>query len=216
ADKADQRGRERNQSSRDRRRVHDRAGQDEQRDGEQRETRCAIVHFQRQIGQHMRPLDEEYRQHGDEAERHRDRHVQDRKADHADKHQRDGHRLASVPLTSGAPCDMASIVSVSMKPEPRASRSSLGSRSASAMTINTAPIGTADAVTRCGIHSRLTRLSLPRTTSTSKPVHASMMKKINTTASANSVAITRSFGGMALTKPGTPMCAPRKAASAEP
>src|SRR6185437_1736328 len=165
----------------------------------------------------MRPLDEDDRHHGDEAERHRDRHIEHRKADHAEQHQRDGHLRVSVPApVSGAPCDMASIASVSMKPAPRASRSSLGIRSASARMNKAAPIGTADAVKRCGIHSRLTKLSLPRTTRTSMPVHVSMMKKTKTTASANSVAISRIFGGMALTNPGTPMCAPRKAASAEP
>ena len=35
-------------------------------------------------------------------------------------------------------------------------------------------------------------------------------------ASANKVVISRAFGGMALTSPGTPICAPRSAASAEP
>ena len=119
-------------------------------------------------------------------------------------------------MVAGAPCAIASIASVSMKPEPRASRSSLGKRSASASTNSAAPIGIAEAVTRCGIHSRLTRLSPPRTTSTSMPVQVSMMKKTNTTASANKVAASRQFGGMALTKPGTPICAPRSAASAEP
>src|SRR6185437_13197047 len=162
----------------------------------------------------MRALDEDDRHHGDEAERHRDRHIEYRKADHAEQHQRDGHGRFSVPpLKSGAPCDMASMASVSMNPEPRASRNSLGRRSASATMTSSAPIGTAEAVTRCGIHSRLTRLSLPSTTKTSNPVQASMMKKMKNTASANSVAATRAFGGIALTKPGTPMCAPRNAAS---
>ena len=61
AHEADQRRGKSNQPSRDRGGVHDGAGEDEQRDRQQREARGAVEHHQREIGQHGRALDDDDR-----------------------------------------------------------------------------------------------------------------------------------------------------------
>ena len=93
---------------------------------------------------------------------------------------------------------------------------SCGSRNASAMMNSTAPIGITDCVSISGTCGRLTRWSPLSTVSTSRPVYASTPKNRNTKASAINVTTTRMRGGRALTSPGTPIWAPRKAASAAP
>ena len=91
ADEADQRHAEIHQPARDRRRVHDRAGEDEHRDGEQRKALRALVHGQRHVGQHVGALRQQDRRRGDDAERDGDRHVDEDEDDQRDEHQEDGH-----------------------------------------------------------------------------------------------------------------------------
>ncbi len=67
ADPAEQRRRERDQPARDARRVHDRARQDEQRDRDQREAGRAVVHRDRDVGQHRHALRGDQRDDRDDA-----------------------------------------------------------------------------------------------------------------------------------------------------
>ena len=86
--------RERDQALRDARRVHDRAGQDEQRDREQREARRAVVGDDGEVGQRCRRRGvDDHRDQRDDAERHRDRHVEQHQREHGrEEAEHHGHR----------------------------------------------------------------------------------------------------------------------------
>ena len=105
---AEQRRGEGDQPLRDARRVHDRAGEDEQRDREQREAGRAVVGDDRQVGQDVEPVRRDHRDDRDDAERHGDRHVDQHQREHGgEQQQHDGHRAIArrqcVPSASAAP-----------------------------------------------------------------------------------------------------------------
>ena len=90
-DEADQRRCKRDQPSRQAGRIHDRAGQDEQRNRQQRKAGGAGEHHDRRIEQGVDAARIHHRRHRDDAQRNRDRHIEQDQPDHAEKHQTDDH-----------------------------------------------------------------------------------------------------------------------------
>ena len=124
---ADERLAEVDQPVRDPRGVHDRGGEDEERDRDQRKAGRALVERERHVGQARATLGREHRRDRRDAKRHGDRNVDQHQHDHADEDEEADHSDSSTGLAS-----------------PRASRSTSGNTSSWPTTNRTAPIGIAD------------------------------------------------------------------------
>src|SRR5512132_3882364 len=82
---------EANHAARNTTRRHERAGQDEERDREQRELRRGLVELQR-LRRHRLVAEEQDRQQRRESERHGNRHVDRHEHEQCDEQERDRHR----------------------------------------------------------------------------------------------------------------------------